>query len=134
MKKKVLLGVLAAIACIAVIAVFLNRTRAGKDRTLRLYGNVDIRDVNVGFRVNGRVTEVLKDEGDAVRCGEVLARLDDEPYRREVAEWKGRVAAARAKLDLLQAGFRIEEIAQARADVSARKAAMENAKIGRAHV
>ncbi len=38
----------------------------GKPTTLVIYGNVDIRDVNLGFRVPGRIQTVLKDEGDPV--------------------------------------------------------------------
>ena len=48
--------------------------------SLTLYGNVDIRQVDVGFRVGGRVTELFKEEGDAVKTGERLARLDAKPY------------------------------------------------------
>ena len=41
--------------------------------TLTLYGNVDIREVELGFRVPGRITEVLVDEGDVVTKGQRLA-------------------------------------------------------------
>ena len=126
MRKKLLGAVILAIVIIA--AAWTNLSRRKNSHTLHLYGNVDIRDVNLGFRVSGRLAEVLKDEGDPVRAGEVLAKLDDEPYRREVAESKARVAAARAKRDLMQAGFRPEEIAEARADVRANQVAVDNAK------
>ena len=128
MRKKLLVALVLAIIVIAAVAIWTNLSHRKNSQTLKLYGNVDIRDVNVGFRVSGRVAEVLKDEGDSVRAGEVLAKLDDEPYRREVAESKGRVAAARARLDLLEAGFRPEEIAQSRADVRANQVAVDNAK------
>ena len=44
-----------------------------------LYGNVDIRDVNLAFRVGGRVDQVQVDEGDSVKAGQLLARLDPAP-------------------------------------------------------
>ena len=48
-----------------------------------LYGNVDIRDVNLAFRVGGRGSEVLGDEGDVIEAGQPLARLDPLPIAHE---------------------------------------------------
>ena len=109
--------------------VWFLRARPQNDRArdLRLFGNVDIREVNLGFRVSGRVAEVLRDEGDEVKAGEVLARLDDEPYRREAAESRGQVASLQARLQLLEAGNRPQEIAQARALVGEREVTAANA-------
>jgi HlyD family secretion protein len=95
---------------------------------LELYGNVDIREVNLGFRVSGRLKEVLRDEGDAVKAGETLARLDEEPYQREVEESRAQVASLRARLTLLEAGNRPQEIEQARAQVREREVNAANAE------
>ena len=94
---------------------------------LTLYGNVDIREVNLGFRVSGKILELLKDEGDMVNAGEVVARLDGEPYRREVEEATAQVASLNAKVDMMEAGYRQEDIAQARAVVAERDATLKNA-------
>ena len=72
------------------------------DGGLKLYGNVDIRGVDLGFRVGGRLGEVLKDEGDAVKAGEVIARVDSQPYRHELAKAEAELAAARALLQQQQ--------------------------------
>ena len=77
------------------------------------HGNVDIRDVTLAFRVNGRVDAVLKQEGDHVKKGEVIARLDPAPYELAVARAKKAVGVAKAQLKLLEAGARREDIAQA---------------------
>jgi HlyD family secretion protein len=84
--------------------------------------------VNLGFRVGGRLAEVLRDEGDAVKAGDPLARLDDEPIRREVEEARAQAAASQARAQMLGAGFRPEEIAQARAVVREREATLANAE------
>ena len=114
----------------AAAGAWLLRARQQNDsaRGLQLFGNVEIREVNLGFRVSGRIAEVLRDEGDAVKAGEILARLDDEPYRREAAESRGQVAALQAHLQLLEAGNRPQEIAQARALVSEREVTVANAE------
>ena len=105
-----------------------HRTAARKNQPLELHGNVDIREVNLGFRVSGRLQEVLRDEGDAVKAGETLARLDDEPYRRQAEESRAQAASLRARLALLQAGNRPQEIAQAQAQVHEREVTAANAE------
>lgn len=97
-------------------------------QALRLFGNVDIREVNLGFRVSGRISQVLRDEGDEVKAGEILARLDDEPYRRQVEQSRGQVASLQAHLQMLEAGNRPQEIAQARALVREREVTSANAE------
>jgi HlyD family secretion protein len=89
---------------------------------------VDIREVSLGFRVSGRLREVLRDEGDAVKANEILARLDDEPYCREVEESRGQVGALRARVALVEAGNRPQEIAQAQALVHEREVTAANAE------
>lgn len=51
---------------------------------IHLQGNVDIRDVDLGFRVKGRLESMLHDEGDWVKTGEKLATLDKKPFEVEV--------------------------------------------------
>lgn len=65
---------------------------------LKLYGNVDIRDVALGFRVSGRLSELEVDEGDVVHKGDVLAKLDAKPYEDELALATATVAQANAVL------------------------------------
>lgn len=106
----------------------LARSRHSDEGILQLHGNVDIREVNLGFRVAGRIKEVLRDEGDEVKMGEPLARLDDEPYRHELEESRGRAGSLGARLALLEAGNRPQEIAQAQAQVHEREVTAANAE------
>lgn len=103
--------------------------RQGQGDTLTLYGNVDIRQAELGFRVSGRLAEMKLEEGEAVTAGTVLARLDDRPFQDSVAAAKASVAARQADLDKLVAGPRAAEIARARATVAEREADLANAKL-----
>ena len=94
---------------------------------LELYGNVDIRQVELGFRVAGRVAEMRFEEGDPVREGDLLARLDRRPYQDRLRLAAAEVARERANLEMMQAGTRPEEIAQAQAVVAERRAKRANA-------
>lgn len=94
---------------------------------LTLFGNVDIRDVELAFRVPGRLASVHYEEGDAVTAGDVLAELDDAPFSATLETAEARLAQARAQLDALQAGSRPEEIQSARAAVADARAQLANA-------
>ena len=100
----------------------------GRTDSRVFYGNVDIRDVALGFRVAGRVAAMTVDEGDDVKAGQLLANLDKTPFRDELALRTANVAQQTANLAKLEAGNRPEEIEQVRADVAARNAALENAR------
>ncbi|MGO4620329.1 secretion protein HlyD [Ensifer sp. 2YAB10] len=98
-------------------------------RTSVLYGNVDIRQVSLGFRVNGRIASLAVDEGDAVKPGDVLATLDAVPFEQAVAAAEAELGALKANLAKLKAGARPTEIAQARAAHDERVADLQNADL-----
>ena len=94
---------------------------------LTLYGNVDIRQVEVGFRVGGRVTELFKEEGDAVRTGERLARLDAQPYEEAFDRAAAQLSMQEIELAKMVAGYRAEDVEQARAALNGAQAVYANA-------
>jgi HlyD family secretion protein len=114
------------LAALAIVWFLLPEEEAAD--TLTLYGNVEIREVVLGFRVAGRVTEMAFEEGDAVTAGSRMARLDSEPYEEALATAEARVEQARAQLDNLESGSRPQEIEQAEARVSEAEAASRNAE------
>ena len=99
---------------------FLDKPNEG----LVLYGNVDIRQVNLGFRVAGRIAEMPIDEGASVEAGATLAQLDQQPFIDALAGAEAQVATARAELEKRRNGNRPQEIAQAEAAVAVRRADM----------
>lgn len=98
--------------------------RSGDADAVTLMGNVDIRQVNLGFKVAGRISEMKVDEGDRVTPGAVIASLDTSYFADEVRLARARVAAQTAVVARLENGTRPEEIAQARAIVAEREAAV----------
>jgi HlyD family secretion protein len=96
--------------------------------TLALYGNVDIRQVDLSFRVSGRIESMLFEEGDRVQAGQLVAVLDAKPYEDRVAIERAKVEAAQAALAKFETGSRPQEIEQARARVREAEAAYANAK------
>lgn len=113
-----LAGVLALTGC-----------RQAADPTLvRLNGRIEAAMVDLSPKVTGRVKEVLVKEGDRVKAGDVLVRLDLGETGLTVARDKSAVAAAQARVRDLEAGTRRSELAAAGAEVDDRKAALELAK------
>lgn len=99
-----------------------------QDKTLTLYGNVDIRTVNMSFRVGGRLASLTVDEGDTIAAGQTLGELDNAPYRNALLQAQASVSVAQAQYDLMQAGYRDEEVAQAAAAVKQAQAAYDYAQ------
>lgn len=95
---------------------------------LTLYGNVDIREVDLGFRVGGRIASIPVEEGVRVKAGQLLAALDGAPIADRAAQAAAQVAQAQAQLSKLEHGSRAQDIAAARARVAAASAAAEGAE------
>src|SRR5207244_10697719 len=95
---------------------------------LMLHGNMDLRQVQLSFNNSERVARVLVQEGDRVRQGQGVARLDTSRLGPQVAQAEVQAAAQRQVVTRLRNGSRPEEIAQARANVESAKADSINAR------
>ncbi|MGA3084631.1 MAG: efflux RND transporter periplasmic adaptor subunit [Thermodesulfobacteriota bacterium] len=115
MKKKIIILVLLVIvAAVAGFFYFKNHHTQDLNR-IRVSGNIEITDVQVGFKIPGRVEERPVSEGQMIKAGQVVARLDDKDLKLEIAQRQAQVATAQSVLTELKAGSRPEEIAQAEA-------------------
>jgi membrane fusion protein PltH len=104
-------------------------SNSGKDpNRLVLYGNVDLREVDLSFNDSERIAEVLVQEGARVSHGQVLARLDTSRLRPQEATAEATVEAQQAVVDRLHHGSRPQEIAQAEASVAAAQADQVNTR------
>ncbi len=112
---------------IIVLTITLWKRNHRQDH-LVLYGNVDIRQVDLGFRVSGRIKEVFFEEGDSVKSGDLVAVLDKASYEADLAAVTADLAQAEANLAKLHHGNRPQEIEEARATVHERQATFDNAK------
>ncbi|QDX30381.1 secretion protein HlyD [Dickeya poaceiphila] len=127
MNKKTGLWLVLVVIAIAAAGYGLIKQRNQQAMPLTLYGNVDIRSVNLGFRVGGRLASLNVDEGDVIQPGQLLARLDSAPLQNALQQAKANVASAQAQLALLQAGYRSEEIAQVHSQLEQAQAAYDYA-------
>lgn len=125
MAKRVILVVIVGAV---LLALLLFSQRGGGP--LKVSGFIEADEIRLGSRVGGRVHDVLVEEGQAVKAGQVLVTL--EPYdlqaRRAVAA--AELAAKREAYARFKAGYRAEEVAQARAQRDRAKADLDRMNAG----
>jgi HlyD family secretion protein len=130
--KKRIIRVIVLLAVIAAVVFGIRwqkgREDAGAGGELKLYGTIDIRDASLAFTEQERISEVLVEEGERIDAGQVLARLKTDRLAAQIAEVKAKIAAQQEMVNQLKAGSRAQEIAQARAQVTARTADVRHAE------
>lgn len=126
MKRNILVAALAVIL-IGGLAYWLTRPSSAPNEII-VYGNVDLRQVDLPFNGTERIAALLVQEGDRVVQGQVLARLDTSRLEPQVAQAQAQLAAQQAVVERLHNGSRPEEVAQARAALDSAKADAENAR------
>ena len=124
-KPKLLLGGALALVVLAGGAAWYRYHEAGQGLTL--YGNVDVREVDLGFRVGGRIASLAVDEGMRVPAGAELGRLDGQPLSDALAAQVAQLALARANEAKFVAGARPQEVEEARQALAAQQARTDQA-------
>jgi HlyD family secretion protein len=126
--------VLAAVAVTA--GVLLRRGNGTPADRIRLSGNIELNQVDIAFKSPGRLVERTVDEGDAVRTGQVVARLDREQLERQRERDKAALSLAQAQLAQAQTAVEWQrrtlaaDIEQRRADLRSMEARLRELKTG----
>lgn len=113
-----------------VVTEAVRRDGGGERAVLTAGGYVIARQrVEVGSKITGRVIALLVKEGDFVRQGQIIARLEDSEIRAELHRAEASLVAAQVRLAELEAGSRPQEIERARAEVERAEAELRNAEL-----
>ncbi|HEY6837176.1 MAG TPA: efflux RND transporter periplasmic adaptor subunit [Geobacteraceae bacterium] len=121
MNKRIAIAAVLLFVLAAALYFFYHKN-ASTGETIRLSGTVEVTSVEVSFKIPGRIRERLVDEGESVKAGQIIARLEDDDQKQEVALRRSDAQSARAVLAELENGSRKEEIAQAEAALTAAEA------------
>jgi multidrug resistance efflux pump len=122
--------ILLVLGVVAVGGIFYWKYRSEETNPLQFSGVVETREVQIGSKVGGRVTEVRVREGQKVSSGEQLIRIDGSELEATRRQLQSRLQQARAELTKLERGNRKEEIAQAEAAVQRERAVLEELRKG----
>ncbi|MCF4115108.1 MULTISPECIES: HlyD family secretion protein [Dethiosulfovibrio] len=123
-KKRAFIGIAAVAAALTMAAAASWTLGKSGNGTISLSGTVEATTSTLSFRVGGYVKTVCVDEGDRVKKGAVLAKLDTEDLKLALETAIGEQIMAAANLEEMEKGSRPEEIAAASADVQKAKAAL----------
>jgi multidrug efflux pump subunit AcrA (membrane-fusion protein) len=121
----------AATPVLMCVLVFLSACRGTATTAtvepIEVSGMIEGQEVTISSEIGGTIVELRVVDGDQVRPGQVLLRLDDTVLRAKWAQVQAQVETARASRDLVASGPRAGEIAAARAAVAAAEAARDGA-------
>jgi HlyD family secretion protein len=124
----VIVAIVLIVAAAGGYAWYRNAHAPRDESRLVLQGNIDVRQVNLAFKVDGRIETLNVDEGDEVKPGQVLATLDKRYFNDDLQLARGHRDSAADTLTRLKNGSRPEEIAEARAQMSEKQATLARAK------
>src|SRR5574339_1093550 len=127
MKRVLVLAVLLVAAATAVY-VWTRRAPTEPSRVLELHGNVDIRQISLAFDGSGRISELHAEEGDVVKAGTVLARIDTRTLELQVDQALADIRVQEQMLRRVRSGARPQELEQARSRLAAVQAELARAQ------
>lgn len=95
---------------------------------LILYGNIDVRQVELAINGSERIGRILVEEGDVIEPGQLLAELELERFDLAVQRAEAQVETQQQVVARLEAGTRAEEIREAEAALAVAQANFNEAE------
>jgi HlyD family secretion protein len=129
MRRLLLILAILVVAAAAAGYWWWSTQRQTNSQELILYGNVDLRQVQLAFNNSERIEKVIVVEGSRVKKGDEVAELDTSRIKPQVDQAEAQVEAQRELVKKFHKGNRPEEIAQAEANVESAKADAEKARL-----
>jgi HlyD family secretion protein len=128
MKRRIILGV--AAFAILLFGGWLIHSCTNPKNSFVYSGTVETREIQIGSKIGGRVTQVLVEEGQAVKTGALLVHFESDDLQAQRAQAQAQLEQAQADLHRLRRGNRPEEIARARATAQEQRAMLDAAENG----
>jgi HlyD family secretion protein len=122
MKKRLIAIPIVAVVAAAAVYVGLKSGTPSPSSVLKISGNIEVKSVELSFNIPGKTTTRLVSEGMPVKAGQTVASLDTAELEHELELRKAELGMAQARLAELTAGYRVEEIGQARAALARARA------------
>jgi HlyD family secretion protein len=120
MRKRILIVVLVLAAGGAAVWAFRGMGKKPDNRLL-ISGNIELTEISIAFKTAGRLIERTVDEGDAVKKGQVIARLDRDQLMAQRGRETAGLASSESQLAQARTAVEFERTALA-ADIETRQA------------
>jgi len=122
------IGVMLLVVTAGAVLAYWWQQPEQPDGAIVLYGNVDIRQVQLAFKTRERISQLDVEEGEHVSAGQPLAALDSSRFTLALQRAEARVAAQREQLAALEAGTRPQEIRTLQAETEAARVTAANSR------
>ena len=126
-RKQKYYALVLAVVLLALVYLIYEYQKPSRNGMI-FHGNVDIRQVDLGFRVPGRIESLEVEEGDFVKRGQQLAQLEKTPFTHEKDQQLSQLNEAMSRFNKFKTGNRPGEIQEAMALVREREVNYSNAK------
>jgi HlyD family secretion protein len=136
MRKRILIVVIVLLAALGAYLLFSDRAGKNTNDQIIVSGNIELTEVNIAFKTSGRLIDRTVDEGDVVKKGQLIARLDrDQLLAQRDREAAGLQSAnsqlAQAETALAwQKGNQAAELEQRKAELASNAARLQELKSG----
>ena len=136
MRKRILIVVIVLLAALGAYLLFFDRAGKNANDQIIVSGNIELTEVNIAFKTSGRLIERTVDEGDVVKKGQLIARLDrDQLLAQRDREAAGLQSAnsqlAQAETALAwQKGNQAAELEQRKAELASNAARLQELQSG----
>lgn len=114
----------------SLIILFLFTGCSSNGKVLTLKGDIQNNIVSATSTISGKIVEMKKNQGEAVKKGDIIAVIDNVNQKYVVDQMQATVNIKKAKLEELQSGSRPEQIEQAEAQARASKAQLDQLLAG----
>ena len=127
MKRKLIPVVILAAVAVASIAIWSRWPREGESNSVVISGNLELTQVDVAFKIAGRIVELPVEEGDNIKKGQRIARIDQEQIRSQQAREQAGVVLAQAQIEQARTALQWQKEAVAR-EIELRRAELHAAE------
>ena len=93
-KVKPIIIIILLAAAGAGVFVFARVKKVIDEKSIKVSGNIEGDEIRLSFRVQGKISQLLVDEGSVVRAGDIVARLDIDELTKTRDQAKGELEAA----------------------------------------
>jgi HlyD family secretion protein len=136
MKKRILILVIVVLAAAAAYLFFTKQKAEQAKNQILVSGNIELTEVNIAFKTSGRLLERSVDEGDLVKKGQVIARLDHDQLSAQREREAAGLQSAIAQLAQAETALAWEKetfaanLQQRKADLDSYQAKLQELKNG----
>lgn len=107
--KKGFIPIVFVVAVVSLALWWWTRSPRDGSNTIRVSGNVELAEVKISFKTAGRLVELLVDEGDVVKKGMTIARLDQAQLLHQRDRERAVLAAAQSQYHQLQTAIEYQQ-------------------------